>query len=1039
MEIIVVAKILFVLILFSLASLPCSVLSGINYSLSSSRQPSISANIRNSSNQSFRPLNTLQTSEIGKSSSNSSVAPTSIKQKKIVSSMHDYLHRAINKSSKTQTFHKPVKTENFNSESLKTSPSITIIQSPTPLDRDKIDKDTTPMYVKDSPTFYNKDIPTFFVKDTPFIYVKDTPPIYAKNKEKATTTNSAPTYTKDKDEKLFSIPFQILIPKPTRPQCSKGMSCKGRCGFQRQFGDKWSCFCDPDCNMLFEDCCEDFDEYCNTTFMQEHKVINEFEKRWNCTTLYHDDSPIWVIGQCQPGWNDVDVLRRCTEKNTKSKIISQLIPVIDQYHNTFLNRYCAICNNVTSFSQWEFEVYCDVIPPAGYTEAQWATFLDLFCIKDSFTLKQTWGKRYCVIVHSDCSYKDSEEAVKGCRFGPTGLITHLSKNIHYRNWDCLLCNSLIYAMLPPFPVCGPRPPMSKYQSFTWSKIVPYSAIFRASSLPIPQCPQEQLYDDTFGECKPFLSRNDLNVGEVLKRYVVILEYKEHSNSCGISLSTGSESANLMMMRLGDVFPKLLGISLMERDSRLVDFKIQPLDNSSYRVIFQLLENSEENDLVESIIGHELKLQNLAFHSRSFTRSRGLCTYYINTCIVHKMICAENETFSVNEIEIYANNSAFIIKTGKLYSDKEYFVFKNEKRLALCKDYWPGNCSYYIEVKNESNWSLFENGSVHTDVTKAPWLHYGEYTIVDGVLRFCSRFPNAIFSTTTSIHETVLSYATIVCLSMSIISLAALLIVYLLFPALRNIPGKNLMLFSGILASSQVLWLLQQYIASLSSTLCVATAFALQYFLLASFSCSTSIAFHSFLTFLNIAKGKLTQSSGKTFLHYVLYSLGFPLLLLLMCWLLYYHNLLTIVHYQHVCWFKHDLSIYIAFHIPAFTMLLLNFILLSKTMMFLRDCTKERRNLAGKTGAPTRIQIGIYLRLSTIMGATWLFGVFIVIFPDVVALEYLFVFIDGLQGLYVALAFLFTDNVKKFIIRRKDRGATTGKSNAMHSTLASTTM
>jgi FlaG/FlaF family flagellin (archaellin) len=131
MEIIVIATILFVSILFSLASQPCSVLSGMNYSLSSSRQPSIPANIRNSSNQSFRPLNTLQTSEIGKSISNSSVAHTSIKQKKIVSSMHnDYLHHARNKRSKTQTFHKQVKTENFNSESLKTSPSITIIHLP---------------------------------------------------------------------------------------------------------------------------------------------------------------------------------------------------------------------------------------------------------------------------------------------------------------------------------------------------------------------------------------------------------------------------------------------------------------------------------------------------------------------------------------------------------------------------------------------------------------------------------------------------------------------------------------------------------------------------------------------------------------------------------------------------------------------------------------------------------------------------------------------------------------------------------------------
>lgn len=347
--------------------------------------------------------------------------------------------------------------------------------------------------------------------------------------------------------------------------------------------------------------------------------------------------------------------------------------------------------------------------------------------------------------------------------------------------------------------------------------------------------------------------------------------------------------------------------------------------------------------------------------------------------------------NVNEVEIYANNSAFIPKTRQLYRAQEYFLSKNKKLFALCKDYWPGNCSYYTEVTDESEWSIFENGSVHTDTRKTSWLHYGEYTIVDGALRFCSKYPKAVFSST-STHIIILSYANTLCLLTSIISLTALLVVYSLFSALQNLPGKNLMLFCAALVLSQVMWLLaDNKINVLSFTSCSVKAFVMQYFFIAPFSCSTSIAFHSLLTFRNIAKGKFTYSSEKRFFFYALYSLGLPLFLLLISCVLYHHAFLTITENYyglHNCWFKHGISLYIACYIPAFTMLLLNIALFFKTMMFLGHCTKERRKLAKKTGAPTRIQIGIYLRMSSVMGVTWLFAVFLVIFPDVVVFQYL---------------------------------------------------
>ena len=622
-------------------------------------------------------------------------------------------------------------------------------------------------------------------------------------------------------------------------------------------------------------------------------------------------------------------------------------------------------------------------------------------------------------MQSDCLFWDNDEAVEGCRLGPTGLVTDLLLNVHYRKWDCFLCNSFICNV----SVCGPIPQIFVPEH---PNIVFPFTIYRASSLPVRQCPDHKIYHETFGECKPLISRNDLNFGEVLKRYAVILEYKEHSNNCSLFFSTESDTASLIT-RFRDVFQKLLEISLMERNSKLVYLKISPADNSTYRVFFELLEKSDKMELVESNIGHEFKLQNLVFHSHSriLTGFRGLCKFFINTSIVRKMLCAENETHSTNETEIYANNSAFIMKTRQLYQPQEYFLSKNKQLLALCKDYWPGNCSYYAEITDQSKWSILENGSVHTKTTKASWLHYGDYAIVDGVLRFCSKYPKAVLSST-SIHIIILSYANTLCLLLSIISLIALLVVYSLFSPLRNLPGKNLMLFSAVLALSQIMWLLvDNKINFLSSTPCGVKAFIMQYFFIAPFSCSTSIAFHSSLTFRNIAKGKFTHSSEKRFFFYALYSLGLPFPFLLTSWVLYHYAILTVTEYyysRHDCWFKHGISLYIACYIPAFTMLLLNIVLFFKTTMFLGHCTKERRKLAEKTGAPTRIQIGIYLRLSSVMGITWLFAVFLVIFPDVIVFQYLYVFFTSLQGFYIGLSFLFTDNVKK-IIARKKAGAT----------------
>jgi hypothetical protein len=56
-------------------------------------------------------------------------------------------------------------------------------------------------------------------------------------------------------------------------------------------------------------------------------------------------------------------------------------------------------------------------------------------------------------------------------------------------------------------------------------------------------------------------------------------------------------------RLIDVFKKLLEINLMGRNSKFMHFKMDIIGNSSFRVMFELLENPKESELTNNNIDH----------------------------------------------------------------------------------------------------------------------------------------------------------------------------------------------------------------------------------------------------------------------------------------------------------------------------------------------------------------------------------------------------------------------------------------------------
>ena len=157
--------------------------------------------------------------------------------------------------------------------------------------------------------------------------------------------------------------------------------------------------------------------------------------------------------------------------------------------------------------------------------------------------------------------------------------------------------------------------------------------------------------------------------------------------------------------------------------------------------------------------------------------------------------------------------------------------------------------------------------------------------------------------------------------------------------------------------------------------------------------------------------------NKAFLRYCLFSLGFPLAWVSAFSLLDYYGIL-LLNYGSVeghCWLGNVKGMYVSFFAPIFTLLCLNFVLLLATVNVIRKCSQVSQKLAEGVKAPVnKSDIWIYIRMATLMGFTWLLGVFQLSFPSVVVFDYLFVFVNGLQGFYIALAFLFTDNIKKVL-------------------------
>ena len=293
-------------------------------------------------------------------------------------------------------------------------------------------------------------------------------------------------------------------------------------------------------------------------------------------------------------------------------------------------------------------------------------------------------------------------------------------------------------------------------------------------------------------------------------------------------------------------------------------------------------------------------------------SHGLCEYSLTEQISREIFFAENASFVLaNASTLLPNKTLLVFPNRTNYSQGEFLKY-NDSHIVLCKQFKPSNCSFFNVIQNESDFVLYCDRSIYSHVTQS-FFGYGQYSIVDSKLWVCltkeqvlklNRMERPV-PPEQSVHDTILSYLTVVILCISVLSSAVVIVVYSINKSLRNVPGKNLMLLYGTLVLAQTLWLIEASINP-TSVLCTVATIAGHFAFMSIFHTSGSIAIHSFLTFRRLARGRLQdrRSNTREFRACCVYSLGIPAIWISVCWILDTYGVVSLrKETSKTCWLQ----------------------------------------------------------------------------------------------------------------------------------------
>ncbi|XP_055351409.1 uncharacterized protein LOC129597766 [Paramacrobiotus metropolitanus] len=269
---------------------------------------------------------------------------------------------------------------------------------------------------------------------------------------------------------------------------------------------------------------------------------------------------------------------------------------------------------------------------------------------------------------------------------------------------------------------------------------------------------------------------------------------------------------------------------------------------------------------------------------------------------------------------------------------------------------------------------------------------------------------------------------IVCFALSLFCLILHFAMYILAGKTKLVPDLNMLSISATIFTVHLLLLLAplvQYALSLNSVPCTVIGVVLHYMALASFSWSTVIAFDITKTVLSLENPSINSTTYANYIRYSLFAWLVPLISLIPAIVLDQvlpESDYSPIYGRNICWINRRKSLWIFFGAPVVLIVFCNVIFYGTTSTALWKNHKNKTlltNLGPKssTASSKKTQFTLYLKLAMIMSIAWITGFFAV---AVSPLRYVSIIMNGLQGMYIFLAFSCKKSMIQLIVNRRKR-------------------
>ena len=781
-------------------------------------------------------------------------------------------------------------------------------------------------------------------------------------------------------------------------------SCVNRCGNKTALnflnypktGD--TCSCDQFCGY-HGDCCQDFEEFCPEEydlFKEQSGLYPLHHNRsdFKCMSLYDgslEGKYNLMIHTCPDG-------TECEFTSQLNEDVNTFVPMYDVHRGVhYISGQCAICNGVTSVLPWGVNLECKSLKdPKEYISTglvnSTESLTDIKDVGDCRMLYSVVGEsRPCVKnVFSTC--KDSclnEELVALCESAAQDLMLYkkgefIWSAIHgvYRNPYCALCNAHANSTTSGL-VCSKNLDYIEHDipevmyDFSLTLVFDFDPRkgLTVGNHPPPECAVGEIYVPDEDACRPIkcISGFVLDVSECIPESTSI-----------IAIVTGTFS--------------------VEPTQQIIETLYQGKDDLQKSVEDGLGETLESFGIIRKGFVVDTKM---SYENKEFKALNKLMCH----CDYTSLFATDenNRTHKIDEFEeavankVRKNVIKYLLQRNLHLKTVKAFV-QSELQNSSTLNSQHVDCTWLVYQLNEIQ---MENGTGSVTVVPSGKTYAsGMFQTLDEVVIVCEKELNDSVKETEMVNYT-LNILTLVCIGISIMCLLARIILQHFITSFKKRPGKIQLQLTFTLLFAFVMLVLGPFLSGIPEA-CTTAAILLAYGFLAAFIWMNVIAVDTWLVFKPSAAFSRADEQEKSLLVHIICGWGIPILLVAVSIAINYSD----VDERFVpkfggsrCWYTQRYAMLLYFGVPIALSIILNIFLYISTSYNLHKAFQNSLVSSNMEG----YHFGIYVRLFILMGITWIFG-FISAFTDEIIIDFIFVILTSLQGLFLSISFVCNKRV-----------------------------